>query len=246
MFFTYKPQGQTLGQLTNNLREKINKKICYVGRLDPLAYGLVCFLVEDECKNQKEYIRHDKTYSFNIIFGISTDSGDPLGKILDIKDVFEIDYKKIEAFDGYKYLQEYPLYSSYVIKKDGLKKPLWYFEKNGIKLDEIPSHEIIIKKLDISGNPYFINNSDYFIKQIEKLDDCKADSFRRDEILEQYKKIGNFHFLAIPMVAKVSSGTYIRKLCEDIGASMGIPAIADNIERISFHFPEKIENYDFL
>ena len=49
MIIKYKPQGQTLGQLTREVQDEINDKICYIGRLDPLASGLVCFLVGDEC-----------------------------------------------------------------------------------------------------------------------------------------------------------------------------------------------------
>ena len=54
------------------------------------------------------------------------------------------------------------------------------------------------------------------------------------------------HLYCIPMIAKVSSGTYIRKLCEDIGKYLGVPAMADGIERVAFHFPDDIKNYEFL
>ena len=49
MIIKYKPQGQTLGQLTREVQEEVKDKICYIGRLDPLASGLVCFLVGDDC-----------------------------------------------------------------------------------------------------------------------------------------------------------------------------------------------------
>ena len=57
----------------------------------------------------------------------------------------------------------------------------------------------------------------------------------------------------LPMVAKVSGGTYIRKLCEDIGEKIGISCMADKIERISYNFPAdaaikemeiRIDNYE--
>jgi tRNA U55 pseudouridine synthase TruB len=44
--------------------------------------------------------------------------------------------------------------------------------------------------------------------------------------------------VSIPFIAKVSGGAYIRRLCEDIGAEYGIPAMADSIERIAYHFPQ--------
>lgn len=69
MIIKYKPQGQTLGQLTREVREEIN----VIGRLDPLASGLVCFLVGEECLNSRSRLNFDKTYCFNLIIGISTD-----------------------------------------------------------------------------------------------------------------------------------------------------------------------------
>jgi tRNA U55 pseudouridine synthase TruB len=56
-------------------------------------------------------------------------------------------------------------------------------------------------------------------------------------VIEQYQALGEISFVSIPLIAKVSEGTYIRRLCQDIGAEYGIPAIADSIERVAYHFP---------
>ena len=248
MIITYKEQGQTLGQLTNSLKDKLNKKICYIGRLDPIASGIICYLLEEECKLASKYLHFDKSYFFNLILGISTDSGDPLGMITGISPVFEIEDKFIDFFDNFTYMQEYPIYSSYVIRKNGLKKPLWYYAKNNIKLDEndIPKHKVEIKQLERIDESFYIKDTEYFIRQIQKLDDIKGECFRKDEIIKQYKDLKEIHLLAIPLIAKVTSGTYIRKLCEDIGKYLGVPAMADGIERVAFHFPDNIKEYEFL
>ena len=248
MIITYKEQGKTLGQLTREVKEKVIKKICYIGRLDPMASGFICYLTNDECKNASSLLKFDKTYQFNLILGISTDTGDPLGKIERLEYCDELREDFIELFNDFSYKQKYPVYSSYVIRKDGLKKPLWYFAKNGIKLqeNEYPEHIVHIKMLEKIGDSFKISNTKYFEEQIEKLDDEKGECFRKREILEQYRKIGEISLMGIPMIAKVSSGTYIRKLCEDIGKYLGVPAIADKIERVAFHFPDKINNYEVL
>jgi len=248
MIITYKNQGQTLGQLTVDVKNKLNKKICYIGRLDPIASGLVCFLEEDECKEASSLLKFDKTYTFNLIIGLKTDTGDALGIIKEKKDILYVDESFINLFNDFKYKQTYPLYSSFVIRKNGLKKPLWYFAKNNIELDEvdIPRHEVHIKQFEKVGKRFFINSSDYFIEQIKKLDDVKGECFRKNEIIKQYEELDLLNLLAIPMIAKVSSGTYIRQLCEDIGKYLGVPAMADSIERVSFHFPDKINNYNIL
>ena len=239
MIIKYKPQGQTLGQLTREVQEEINDKICYIGRLDPLASGLVCFLVGDECLNSRNHLHSDKTYCFNLILGISTDTGDALGHIqkmsaVSLGSVGVADI--VKKYNNYTYEQEYPMYSSYAIRVGGLKKPLWYFAKNGIPIDKIPIHSITIHQLESNGEPTLITSASYFIEQVARVNEEKS-RLRKDEVIAQYRALGPISLVAIPLIAKVSGGAYIRRLCEDIGAEDGIPAIADSIERVAYHFP---------
>lgn len=117
MIIKYKPQGQTLGQLTREVQEEAKNKICYIGRLDPLASGLVCFLVGDECVSSRSRLHSDKTYCFNLILGISTDTGDALGLIKKMSaiDLGAVDFHAIiKKYNNHSYEQEYPMYSSYI------------------------------------------------------------------------------------------------------------------------------------
>lgn len=239
MIIKYKPQGQTLGQLTREVQEEVNDKICYIGRLDPLASGLVCFLVGEECVNSRSRLHSDKTYCFNLILGISTDTGDALGLIkkLSVVDLGDIDVRAIiKKYNNYTYEQEYPIYSSYEIRASGLKKPLWYFAKNGIPIDKIPTHQITVHQLEPNGEPTLITSASYFIEQIARVNEEKS-RLRKDVVIEQYQALGEILLVSIPLIAKVSGGAYIRRLCQDIGAEYGIPAIADSIERVAYHFP---------
>lgn len=240
MIIKYKPQGQTLGQLTREVQEEAKDKICYIGRLDPLASGLVCFLVGDECVSSRSRLHSDKTYCFNLILGISTDTGDALGLIqkmsavslgaIGIADI-------VKKYSNYTYEQEYPMYSSYEIRVGGLKKPLWYFVKNGIPIDKIPTHSITVHQLEPTGEPTIITSTSYFIQQVEQVIEEKS-RLRKDEVIAQYRALGPISLVAIPLIAKVSGGTYIRRLCQDIGAEYGIPAMADSIERVAYNFPQ--------
>ena len=237
MIITFKNSGQTLGQLTKKIKEKTNGKICYIGRLDPIASGLVCYLTNDECKIASQYMKSDKTYTFNLILGMSTDTGDALGIIKQIRAIYDFT-EDLSIFSGLEYEQKYPIYSSYVIEKGGMKKPLWYYAKFGpeLKEDEIPDHKVKVYILEKIGKRFVIEDAKYFMDVVGELDDKKGEEFRKNEIMEQYKGLKNINLLGIPMLAKVSSGTYIRKLCEDIGDYFGVPAMADKIERISYHF----------
>ncbi len=62
-------------------------------------------------------------------------TGDALGLIqkLSVVSLGDIDVRAIiKKYNNYTYEQEYPMYSSYEIRASGLKKPLWYFAKNGL------------------------------------------------------------------------------------------------------------------
>ena len=77
------------------------------------------------------------------------------------------------------------------------------------------------------------------MEQVELIPDGLE--LRKEEIMAQYneyKEADKIRLIGIPMLAKVSSGTYIRQLCSDIGDKMGIPCMADKIERVGYHFPD--------
>ena len=112
---------------------------------------------------------------------------------------------------------------------------MWYFAKYDTLLDEdIPRHLVNIYNLEQYTSPIFtIRSNNYFIEQVSLLPDGL--NLRKDEIIKQYQDMDNVKLVGIPMVAKVSTGTYIRQLCYDIGEQMNIPCMADKIERLGYH-----------
>lgn len=250
MHIAYKNPGVPFGDITKQVADDSQNKISYIGRLDPLASGIIIYLEGDELKNRDKYMNMDKTYKFNLIIGMSTDTGDCLGMIHKIQTVNTINMSRLsEIFSQFlgEYEQRYPIYSAYQIHKNGLKKPLWYFAKNGIELEEseIPKHNVKIYNLEQDAKPMFsIRNMNYFMEQVGLIPDGLE--LRKEEVMAQYneyKETDKIRLIGIPMLAKVSSGTYIRQLCEDIGDKLGIPCMADKIERVGYHFQglEKIE-----
>ncbi len=104
-----KPSGFTMNQIIKKyLKDNDNKhvsrngtikisKVCFAGRLDPMARGEILLLFNDECKKINHYKNFTKTYQFEIILGIQTTSDDPLGIIKKIDKIDKID--KIEKID---------------------------------------------------------------------------------------------------------------------------------------------------
>lgn len=242
MHIAYKNPGVPFGDITKQVADDTENKISYIGRLDPLASGIIIYLEGDELKNRDKYMNMDKTYKFNLIIGMTTDTGDCLGMIQKIQSVNTINMTKlIEIFSQFigEYEQRYPIYSAYQIHKNGIKKPLWYFAKNGIELDEsdIPKHIIKIYNLEQDAKPIFsIRDMNYFMEQVGLIPDGLE--LRKEEVIAQYNETSKIRLIGIPMLAKVSSGTYIRQLCMDIGYKLGVPCMADKIERVGYHFPD--------
>lgn len=242
MHIAYKNPGVPFGDITKQVADDTENKISYIGRLDPLASGIIIYLEGDELKNRDKYMNMDKTYKFNLVIGMSTDTGDCLGMIRKIQTVNTINMSKLTEIFNYfigEYEQKYPIYSAYQIHKNGIKKPLWYFAKNGIELDEsdIPKHIIKIYNLEQDAKPIFsIRDMNYFMEQVSLIPDGLE--LRKEEVMVQYNEISKIRLIGIPMLAKVSSGTYIRQLCMDIGDKLGVPCMADKIERVGYHFSD--------
>ena len=157
----YKPLGLTPLQTIQKFKEinknYKNKKMSYPGRLDPMAEGVLLILVGNENKKMKSYMKLDKEYKAEILFGIKSDTGDILGiaslptnlptnQLLN-REINKINnkinkeelIKKIKSLNGC-YEQKIPSFSSYKIKGN----PMFYYAKKG-EIFEIKNH-INIKK----------------------------------------------------------------------------------------------------
>ncbi len=208
-------------------------KLAYAGRLDPMAEGLLLVLVGDECKKRKEYENLPKTYEFEVLLGISTDTFDVMGKIVKIS---KIKYQKskinelIKKYQG-KILQEYPPYSSPRVKG----KPLfWWARKNRLDEIKIPSKRIMIYELRIMNN--YKLNSKKLLKTVHERIEKVHGEFRQKEILQIWDKNlkdKGFKFSVLSFKIVCSSGTYVRAIANLIGEDLGTGAIAFSIKRTS-------------
>src|SRR6185437_1274560 len=144
----YKPIGFTPFEVVKTIKQvnpKLSKvKMGYAGRLDPLAHGVLLLMIGEETKNRDYYLSLPKTYDFEVVFGVQTDTYDVLGLIektsLPINNVNLFVNKYVNKTIG-KSLQTYPPYSSKTVQG----KPLFWWARQG-KLSEIemPTREIEI------------------------------------------------------------------------------------------------------
>lgn len=230
-----KPSGLTPLQAINIFKTKFpaykDEKISYAGRLDPMASGLLILLVGDKNKNRNEFESLEKTYEFELLLGITTDTYDVLGLITAISPLQPNTLKQcmqlLPSFIG-SHEQAYPPFSSMTVSG----KPLYYWAREGKLHDiKIPTKIITICSLvALSESSLPAKNLiDQTIRRIFKIEG----DFRQAEIIHSWKNITTTSqsFPRISCRATVTSGTYIRSLAHEIGQKLNCGAIALSITR---------------
>ncbi|MEK9182368.1 MAG: hypothetical protein AAB781_02125 [Patescibacteria group bacterium] len=227
----YKKAGETPLEAINRFRaanpEYRNVKITYAGRLDPLAEGVLILLAGDAVYEKEKYLKLDKEYEAEILFGFETDTYDILGLPKRNKKIENLKKEKLaeslKVFIGASKMP-FPPYSSYKIKG----KPLFQWTREGkineIKIPERKTTVYEIKLLslkNISGQK--------LLKKIEQKINLVKGDFRQKEILKEWqeKMLPNLSdsknkeaFWTAKIKIKCSSGTYIRSIANYLGKKM--------------------------
>ena len=128
------------------------KKIGHTGTLDPLATGVLVCTIGKYTKLNLDLTSEFKEYIAEMRLGISTDTLDITGKILDEEKVNIDEETIIKVINSFKkeYEQEVPIYSS--VKVNGRK--LYDYARSGEEV-ELPKRMVKIKEIEvisINGN----------------------------------------------------------------------------------------------
>lgn len=233
-----KPRGYTPLQIINYLKETkpiyTTHTLSYAGRLDPMAEGLLLILIDDENKKREHYQNLVKEYTFEILFGISTDTYDVMGKIVKVAkppSLAELQQTLPRILSSLLGTQDqmYPPYSSFHVKG----KPLFYWAREG-KLDQvtIPKRKITISSLSLTT--LVDQTKDELVSVITHDIKKVKGAFRQEEILSDWIERIPTTPLSYPLAhitITCSSGTYVRSLANSIGEKMGCGALAYKIKR---------------
>ena len=137
-----KPKDFTSHDVINVLRGILKtRKLGHTGTLDPDATGVLVVGVKKGTKIMKYLNNDEKIYQATVAIGISTDTLDKTGEVINsvpveiIENVDEV----IKSFLG-TYTQTPPMFSA--IKYKG--KRLYEYARKGIVIDDIPSRDIEI------------------------------------------------------------------------------------------------------
>lgn len=146
-----KPAGYTSRDVVNLLNKKFEtKKIGHTGTLDPLATGVLVVCLGKYTKLVDKITCYDKEYIATIKLGISTDTLDITGEVLEENKNVCADNRvlmhTLNSFLG-RSMQEVPKYSA--VKIHG--KKLYEYARNGEEI-ELPKREIEISEIELLEN----------------------------------------------------------------------------------------------
>lgn len=224
--------------------EITNVPLAYAGRLDPMASGKLLVLIGDECKVQEKYHHLDKEYEFSVLFGVSSDTADVLGRLtiaLKAPSVSKSQLSlKVKKLVGSVNLP-YPHFSSKTVQG----KPLHVWTLEG-RLNEIkiPTKESTIYKLGLKKFETKTRQEIYSevstkiesIKPVTEESKALGNDFRRVDVRKDWKlflgsgKPTDTFFIAT-FTCTASSGTYMRTLAEVIAKQCNTTSLAYHIKR---------------
>ena len=232
----YKNLGETPLECLVRFREShpeyAETKMTYLGRLDPMAEGLLLVLAGDTRKKE-EYLGWDKTYEFEVLWGFESDTYDVLGLIKgEGKTPEKLENKMAGLIKkvSQKTTQFYPPFSSRTVSGKSL---FMWARENKIEELEIPEKRIKIFSFE-HLNTRLVTGWKILEEVSKKINSVSGD-FRQEKILGTWQNAliarPNEYFMISHFRADVSSGTYIRALAHEMGKILGTGALAYSIKR---------------
>ena len=134
MLLLDKPEGCSSNQALQKAKYLLNaRKAGHTGSLDPIATGLLPLCFGETTKISNLFLHADKTYQVDIKLGVTTETGDREGNIVNTNSV-DVNRERVEEvlarYRG-EFKQVPPMYSA--LKRNG--QPLYKLARKGIEVD---------------------------------------------------------------------------------------------------------------
>jgi tRNA pseudouridine55 synthase len=232
----HKPIGVTSHRMAMKLSQELHTKVSHTGNLDPMAEGVLLFLIGPEAlEQQTRWQSTNKEYEFEVLFGFSTDTYDQLG-LVDKKKRYKLinvtdDKLKqcINKLPG-KHRMLRPAYSYKKIKG----KPLYWWARQ-CRLNEIQLPEVQIEIHQAELLKRWTVTKETLKKTIIKNVHRVYGDFRQEAILKRWDQAFQEHpndrFDIARIRISCSKGTYVRSIAHHLGTAMGLPSFALRILR---------------
>jgi len=189
-------------------------KVGHTGTLDPFATGLLILLTGKNTKRAGEFLKLDKEYIATLRFGATSTTGDPEG---DITELWRVQNGVLQPAEQGRGLANSP--------------------KTEQKNREIPNKTAVENCVE-----KFVGEN---LQQVPEFSAVKINSQRAYKLARAGQKVEmptrkitiyelevlEYEWPKLVLRAKVSSGTYIRALAEDIGKALGVGAYLTALRR---------------
>jgi len=216
----YQPLGSSTHLLARKIGEIYKTKATHTGTLDPMAEGVVVVLTDQDRFLKSTLSDWQKTYEFKIVWGVSTDTHDLLGKIETEDLAVQPDMHALEdiqtTFLGPQ-LQEIPTFSAK-------------------RSQEVQFSNITI--FDLAHTSTQLISAQEIVVQLNQVIPKLTNDFRQESILKNwhnwFKTLPNqekTQLLITTHTARTSKRTYIRGLVRDLSIKIKIPATTFHINR---------------
>lgn len=230
----WKPVGISTHTISKGISRLMGVPVAHTGTLDPMAEGVIVLLSGDVRYNKIEFAGWQKEYQFEMLFGVSTDTFDPMGLVTATDLSFDLDeeaLRKVLVSFQPSYTQTYPPFSAK--KVNG--KPMHYYAQRG-ELSQVtaPTIEARIYELDILGISK-LKVSEFISAIVPKISQVEG-FFRQEAILsgwESFSKTVDMQasLSIVKLRALVSRGVYVRALTVDTASKLGTCALTHSIIR---------------
>ncbi len=244
VFLFWKKVSETTFQATQRFKdenkEHKDSKMCFAGRLDPLAQGWLVFLLNDAVYLKDGFIKKDKRYRVSVLIGVQTDTDDIFG-LIEKENLKEITYHKSEKIRGLvlregrgyirTFLQKFSAFSSKHVKGRAL---FWWATEKRLDEIQIPTHEVSVYSLSTSPCIHICEKNTWLDQMIHRFENIQGD-FRNKEIINQWegvvRDLPQKNLFHLEMLIDASAGMYVRQLIRDISDEINIPLTVVEITR---------------
>ena len=147
MLLLDKPEGCSSNQALQKAKFLLNaRKAGHTGSLDPIATGLLPLCFGETTKISNLFLNADKTYQVEIKLGVTTETGDREGNIVEKNKVGVNRERLEEVLAGYRgeFKQVPPMYSA--LKRNG--QPLYKLARKGIEVER-EARPVCVYSLDL-------------------------------------------------------------------------------------------------
>ena len=153
IFNILKPPGRTSFDVVSRIRRLSGEhRVGHTGTLDPDATGVLVVCLGQGTRVIEFLSKAEKTYRADIELGVTTDTDDASGHVLNTRDIGEVTEQKLRgAIDSFRggYNQVPPVYSA--LKQQG--KRLYEFARQGIEVSRKPRKVQIFRIALLSWRP---------------------------------------------------------------------------------------------